>query len=156
MAVIMTGLLTFAIAGYLDFTSQRHQVVVRSQYWNQCIPVAEAGVEDTLMNLGCNGISNLAAGGWSTGTNNYYMDRYLDSNNIAFYHAVVSGNYQCITSTVEGRLYLPTYLTTPYLSRTVQVVASNAPLFDHGLVGIQTIDFTQPKRLARLRRNQHQ
>src|ERR1700729_3501313 len=91
IAVILTGILCFSIAGYLEYLTQQNRISMRSQYWNECIPVAEAGIEDALMNLSCNSISNVTAGGWSTGTNCYYVNRVLTSDNTLSYQAVITG-----------------------------------------------------------------
>jgi hypothetical protein len=141
IALILTGILSFTIAGYLSFVSQQNQMTWRSQYWNQCIPVAEAGIEDSLMNLSCNGVSNLTAGGWSAGTNCYYVDRSLAADNSVYYHAVITGNYQQTTNTATAQVVLPSYLGGATVTRTVRVITTNSPLFSKGLVGIDTIDF---------------
>lgn len=51
MAMIICLVIGLTLAGYLILTENRFQMTVRSQDWNQAIPVLEAGIEDALTHL---------------------------------------------------------------------------------------------------------
>src|ERR1043165_806236 len=100
MAVIVV--MTIIIVACLKPTAHRFRTGWRSQLWNECIPVAEAGVEESLMNLNRNGLTNLTAAGWTATNGGAYIDRTLSSSNLASYHAYVTGAGNIATNIVTG------------------------------------------------------
>jgi hypothetical protein len=122
IVMVSTGILSVICLGsYLTLASTEHRTVMRSQAWNTAMPLAEAGVEETLSHITRN-TNNFAADGWSlVGTNTYAKARTnlsTGSYNVRFTGTV--GGTVTITST--GRALV---LNTNYISRTVQVVAQS-------------------------------
>ena len=141
-SLLMTAILSVALASYLSMTQRQSVSVARSQSWNAAIPIAESGIEEGLaqLNRGVGaGAVNLAVNGWeqkSSGTYGPQERRYLDSS---FYNVVI----------VQGAapvIYSTGYVAAPYgaspISRAVQVTtSSNAPLFAEAMVAKDKVDF---------------
>src|SRR5438552_14397170 len=67
-----TAILGIALACYLQLTSSQVQVTVRSQAWNTCIPILEAGIEEALTHCKKSGGTNMNANGWSPKAGSVY------------------------------------------------------------------------------------
>src|SRR2546422_8928153 len=63
--IVVTALIAICLACYLGILSSQNQMAVRSQMWNDCIPVAEAGVEEALTHMFNDYVTNMTANGWS-------------------------------------------------------------------------------------------
>src|SRR6267378_4093157 len=78
---LLVALFTLLIIGmalltYLQLQTNANQLVVRSQVWNACMPVLEAGIEEALEHCAYNN-SNLASNGWVLIGNRYYRTNTL-------------------------------------------------------------------------------
>src|SRR5439155_2572247 len=124
-SLIMTAILSMALASYLSLSQKQSVSVARSQAWNAAIPVAESGVEEALaqLNRGVGaGSLNLAANGWeqkSTGAYGPQQPRYLGSS---FYKVIVVPGAAPV-------IYSTGYVAAPFgaspISRAVQVNTSS-------------------------------
>jgi hypothetical protein len=111
--------------------------IARSQAWNACIPVIEAGIEDAMGHLNNPTDTNILSDGWALSSGNYVQQRQLGDS---FYSVsitltnplkplIVCTGYVPIplssASTTVGAVAFPSAadLQSQYLSRTVQVVA---------------------------------
>ena len=54
----ITLLAGIVLASYLSMVGTQNSLSMRSQSWNRCIAVAEAGAEEALTHLNINGASN--------------------------------------------------------------------------------------------------
>ena len=77
VTLIVTGLAGLALVSYLTLVSQQTKVTARSQSYQACLAVAEAGMEDALGHLNKNGLGNpnLAAGEWRKDKTIYTVTR---------------------------------------------------------------------------------
>jgi len=76
-SVLLVTLLTAWIIGislvsYLTLVVNQNRSTYRSLTWNTCVPVMEAGIEEALTQLHFNGVTNLAANGWTLGIEGLY------------------------------------------------------------------------------------
>lgn len=77
--LIFCGLVGIMLAAYLAMVSGQHKFSQRSQVWNNCIPMCEAGVEEALAHLNHIGTtSNFAINGWTFSSGSYRKERYLN------------------------------------------------------------------------------
>src|SRR5688572_28397057 len=83
-SVLLTSLWLMLIVGtalywYLQITSNQNHLVHRTQVWNSCIPIAEAGIEEALTHVTHN-VTNLVSNGWSSTSSNcvYRTNRLHD------------------------------------------------------------------------------
>src|SRR6266516_3814502 len=60
-ATVIVGL---ALICYLRLATNQNQLIVRSQVWNNCMPVVEAGIEEALAHLSANYATNMVSNGW--------------------------------------------------------------------------------------------
>jgi len=129
------------LASFLDLTGAQHRATMRSQVWNSCVPLAEAGLEEALVHVYLNS-TNLGSQGWSTTASGltlsngvslagtvYYRQRSLNGGS---YIAAIQGG-ATPTLTVQGNLPKP-LSSSDMLSRTIQVRTVGGALFSRGLV----------------------
>ena len=51
-SVVTVGLMSLVLYAYLHMISSQNQLTWRSQTWNSCLAIAEAGIEEGLARLG--------------------------------------------------------------------------------------------------------
>jgi hypothetical protein len=78
--MILTGLMGIGLASYLTLVRYQNVSVMRSQAWNTCIPVIEAGIEEAMTHINRSGITNLATAGWELIDGFYKKTRWLDDS----------------------------------------------------------------------------
>src|SRR5579859_2315054 len=83
VSLLVAGIVGYLLASYLSLVSGQNLATARSQSWNSCIPVLEAGIEEALThlqyatvltNLGA-GTTNLASDGWVLSGTNFVKQR---------------------------------------------------------------------------------
>ncbi len=78
--MILTGLMGIGLASYLMLVRYQNVSVMRSQAWNTCIPIIEAGIEEAMTHINRSGITNLATAGWELTDGVYKKMRWLDDS----------------------------------------------------------------------------
>jgi hypothetical protein len=137
ITLVVGGIVAYLLASYLGLVSSQNLATSRSQSWNLCIPVLEAGIEEALTHLHDATLSNLASDGWaldSSGTN-YVKQRDL-GDGCSFVARISITDPPVITST--GSAPVPNQSTN--ISRTVQCMTKRDPLFAKGMVAKGQID----------------
>src|SRR5438477_12996945 len=56
--LVIAGVLGVALAAYLNVIHTQNNLTVRSQVWNACMPVVEAGIEEALAHMNSSGMTN--------------------------------------------------------------------------------------------------
>src|SRR5688572_29064201 len=87
--VIITAIVGTALTAYLTMVKNQNYSTMRSQAWNNSMPVIEAGIEDALSHLAVHGETNLACDSWTQAGSVYYMKRYVGDN----YYVVTISNW---------------------------------------------------------------
>lgn len=133
ITLVTTGVIGAALATYLSLTGSQNQMTQRSQAWNTCIPVAEAGVEEALAHLNANKTNQLATQGWTLVGN-----LYSKSN------AVGRGNYRVtISKTRPFEIisigYYPFGDASAIVSRTLKVNTKDVGVFIGAIVAKTSI-----------------
>jgi hypothetical protein len=153
MALVVSGILGFALASYLTLVRTQNRSVVRSQVWNSVIPLVEAGIEEALANLNQNGLSNLVSQpGW------HFIESLAVKSNVLGSGRYVVSLTTNILPTIECTGYIPApfafsdsgslmfaasgeYAVAADVQRTVRVTARAAAIFAKGMVARGGIDF---------------
>ena len=146
VTLIVTGLAGLALVSYLTLVSQQTKVTARSQSYQACLAVAEAGMEDALGHLNKNGLGNssLAAGEWRKDKTIYTVTR--DFGNGYYKVSIAPGARPIITST--GYVPAPLAYATDnngkskeiYLSRTIKVQCRAVGRFSKAIVARSSIE----------------
>lgn len=136
VTLVSSGIMGVALASYLNLVRHQNLSTMRSQQWNQALPIAEAGVEEALIHLASLTDTNRAVNGWSFSLGAYRKERWLGSNKVAI--EISTDSSPIITS----RGYVPdaygqNLITTP---RTVVANTTNDALWAKGMVAKGTID----------------
>ena len=63
--LVIAGVLGIALAAYLNVLHTQNNLTVRSQVWNACMPVVEAGIEEALAHINSTGTTNWESNGWA-------------------------------------------------------------------------------------------
>jgi hypothetical protein len=73
-AMIVIVAVSITLASYATLMESESASVSRSQNWNECVPVMEAGVEEAFAQIHyCNGTTNLSTNNWTLQTNSFYQ-----------------------------------------------------------------------------------
>lgn len=115
-SVVVVGVMSLVLYAYLNMIGTQHQLTWRSQTWNSCLGVAEAGIEDGMAHLNQNGTGsgNLASQGWTKTTNNTYT-----------VHRDCLGGYYEVTLSTGAR---PVLISTGYLPAPIQAASGAGPV----------------------------
>src|SRR5260221_227068 len=65
MTIIIAGVIGVALIAYLNVITTQNNFNARSQVWNLCMPVVEAGLEEGLAHINNPGVTNFATQGWT-------------------------------------------------------------------------------------------
>ena len=152
--LIMCGILSMSIVGYLLLITQQSRLSTRSQTWNMAIAVSEAGVEEGLEHLNSNS-ADLSADNWDVDGAIYSRTRtFADGNR----YTVTIDNTQPISPIITSRAFISTSgfaQNTPQafvaavgitlggsqpLTRAVRVTTSRSGLFLASMVAKKTVD----------------
>lgn len=132
--VLVTTLIICALVGimlvaYLAMVSNQHKLSQRSQVWNNCIPMCEAGVEEALAHLNhINTTSNFAINGWTSNSGAYHKNRSLNGG-IA---SMAISNDSPPTITVVASLKSP--VQSGSLTRRIKVKTKLNQKFPNGIL----------------------
>src|SRR5437867_1164577 len=124
-ATVIVGL---ALICYLRLATNQNQLIVRSQVWNNCMPVVEAGVEEALAHLSANYATNMVSNGWLQSGQNYSLTNSVDNG---YYEVNITTN---LPYTVVATGYSPMPSKSLYVSRKIQVTTQNKGMFLGALV----------------------
>jgi hypothetical protein len=151
IVLVVTGVIGIVTASYLNLINSQNLLTVRSQTWNNCIPLVEAGIEEALAQLNRFANSNLANNGWTSISNGFSKQRQLGEG---YYQVTVAfTNILKPVITAEGFLSAPLTVAkaTPggnpasgakgYISRRVQVTCKKEPVFTKALIAKEKINF---------------
>src|SRR2546423_102263 len=65
LTIVITAIIGIALFAHLNVISSQNNFTVRSQVWNLCMPVIEAGLEEALAHANNLTTSNLATQNWT-------------------------------------------------------------------------------------------
>ncbi|MCI0747083.1 MAG: hypothetical protein L0Y58_16890 [Verrucomicrobia subdivision 3 bacterium] len=128
VAVCTTAIIGAALVVYLQLASNQHHMTMRSQVWNSCMAVLEAGIEEALTHATKNFVTNMAGDGWTLDAG-----RYVKTNRIGegFYNVSIS---ETLPYEIISTGYLPAPYGGNYVSRTVRVVTLGRGVFVGAIV----------------------
>src|ERR1051325_1225181 len=144
IAVIFSALLGIVLASFLKLTTNDVRSGTRSEAWNRCIPVLEAGIEEALTHCYYNFNASLAANGWALGTNGLYSKTnnvYRPEHGLAVGKVKEAGYYVAsISSTLPYVITCTGYVPLPngaeYMSRTVRIDTALQGVFN-GILSVR-------------------
>jgi hypothetical protein len=77
VALFVGAAVGVVLASCLTLVNSQNQAVARSQAWNACIPVIEAGIEEAMAHLNNEKESTLAVNGWEQNGSAYSRYRAM-------------------------------------------------------------------------------
>jgi hypothetical protein len=137
VTLITCLLIGIVLASYMGLVSSRYKITIRSQCWNQAIPVAEQGIEEALAHL--HDDSNApAANNWTqgmiSGQTVYSKQRTNNDGSYFLANLYYSGTNDPY---IYGTGFVPTPLDpSTYISRMIRVTCTNPPTFSYGIAAI--------------------
>lgn len=128
-ALFIASILILFLFYYLNLIRAQNVAVARSQAWNGALSAAEAGVEEALAHLNPGAAApavDRSANGWGLPQGGFYgpQTRVLGANNK---YSVLFSAWTPVTILSTGAVTIPSLGAT--LTRVVQVVTTNVPLF---------------------------
>ena len=151
VTVFLGVVIGFVLISTLSLVNSQNQSVVRSQAWNACIPVIEAGVEEAMAHLNNKNEVSYAVNGWVQNGETYSRFRALDDS---FYTVkIILTNLVRPVIVCTGYVRAPLLFANPglaaagvdisgvqYIPRAVEVVARREPYFVKAMVAKQRIN----------------
>jgi hypothetical protein len=140
--LIISMLVGIMLVAYLALISQQQTFTQRSQIWNHCIPMCEAGIEEAMAHINhASSATNFAVNGWRFESGAYRKQR--DLNNGTCFVAIDTNLPPIITAV--GSLRAP--LHTSYITRTVEVQTKYNQQFPNGMLAKGSITMGGSARL---------
>ena len=134
-ALVATAIVGLAVVSALTLASNENQSTQRSQAWNECIAVIEAGIEEALSHMNDSGLTNLQSNGWRRQNDVYCMNRNLGDHR---YQVEIHGsNTPLIFAT--GYVRMP-MCNDKFLSRAVKCTTRREGIFSKAMIAKETID----------------
>lgn len=138
MTILFCSLVGVVLVAYLSMVSTQRKLSFRSQVWNQCIPLCEAGVEEAMSHLNYYAtLNNFAANGWVLSSGAYRKERMLNGGRLR----MAIGTDFPPTITVNGLLPSP-LLQTNFLTRNVRVKTKLNRRFQYGILSKGQVSFS--------------
>jgi hypothetical protein len=134
VTLVITGVIGLVLVAYLGLISARNNAIMRSQAWNECIAIAEAGLEEALTHTRQNYQVNMLANGWVLANGEYFKTRQLGSN---YFRVRISTTLPYVFQS-EGYVYLPWNNT--YVKRTVRVDTISQGMYSKAMVVKNSVD----------------
>jgi hypothetical protein len=79
ISLVICSLVGVMLIAYLSMVSNQHKLSQRSQVWNNCIPMCEAGIEEALAHLNhIDTTNNFAVNGWTSNSLQFHKTRPLN------------------------------------------------------------------------------
>ncbi|PWU21292.1 MAG: hypothetical protein C5B50_02070 [Verrucomicrobia bacterium] len=138
IVLVMCGILSLSVMGYLSLTEQQNRLSARSQTWNMAIAVVEAGLEEALQQLNSN-TANLSADGWSW--NGYAYSRT---------NSFPDGSGYTVTIDFSVDPFHPTVISRAHVSPPPMAMANQPPVF-FAAAGVNAPNTSTVSRAVRLR-----
>jgi hypothetical protein len=155
VTVTLSFIIGIVLLACLSLVKNQNQSVARSQAWNTCIPVIEAGIEEAMAHLNNKRESSLAVNGWTQTGSILFRERPFGDG---FYSAVVDmTDFFRPTIICTGYVRLPAVVAmanqplmasavnvggVSYISRTVQVLAKREPRWSKAMLAKDTISMS--------------
>ena len=116
-AIIFCALVGLVLVAYLSMLRSQHKFTFRSQVWNDCVPLCEAGIEEALAHVNYSGTigTNFGLNGWLYSANAYRKELSLNGGTVK----VAISNDMPPTIFVNGSLKAP--LSSANLTRVIRV-----------------------------------
>jgi len=155
MTIITAAVIGVALIAYLNVITTQNNFNARSQVWNLCMPIVEAGLEEGLAHINNPGVTNFAAQGWTWNASgsaftkqrtigtSYYIANI--QTNVANGPSITCTGWVVAPVTVaRGRNPLAANMPAPgvsYISRTVKVSTARLPQLSKAIVVKNNINF---------------
>ena len=140
ISLVMVTIILISLASYLTLVSNESQSVTRSQTWNACVPVMEAGVEEAMSQIHQCGIANFSSNNWTLGSDGYYQKTRTMSADGTYYLAEINATNP---PTIYCTAYVPSPLSaTNYVKRKVRVGTMSSGSSGGGLIAKGTISLS--------------
>ena len=130
--LMVTLVLSFTIGivllSCLSLVKSQNQAVARSQAWNACIPVIEAGIEEAMAHLNNQRETTYTVNGWTQDGVVYWRERALGDS------------FYSVNITLADPLR-PVIVCTGYVRMPVLVAEANGPLLADSAVGVDGLQY---------------
>jgi hypothetical protein len=128
-------IISLALLAYLTLIREDNHSTQRSQCWNECVAVMEAGIEDALTHLNSSGVTNLAVDGWTASGGQYSLQRVVASN---YYIVSISTSVPPVI-TATGFVQIPLFFDK-YVARAVECDTRRQGIFSKAILAKESID----------------
>jgi hypothetical protein len=143
LTLVMCLTIGTVLASYLGVLGSRYKVTMRSQCWNQAVPVLEAGLEEALTHMQ-DDVNNPAANGWTLGSIGgqavYSKRRSLADGSYFLVNIYNAASAASNTPFIYSTGFVPSPLSSSaYISRTAKIAGTNQPLINQAFGAVAAI-----------------
>ncbi|MEY2407447.1 MAG: hypothetical protein QOF48_117 [Verrucomicrobiota bacterium] len=156
VTLFLAAAIGLVLLSMLSLIQSQNQAVARSQAWNQCIPVIEAGVEEALAHLNNKKETTLAVNGWAQNGQVYSLRRVVGPDSFFLVNLIATNlkvpvivctgyvRLAALVASIDSNPLLAAAGVTvggeQYVARTVKVIAAEQHIFAKAMVARDKID----------------
>ena len=129
LTILTIALVAVAVASVLRLVCTRSAMMARSQSWNECMPVLEAGIEEALSH-GTRNLGNLASAGWTLANGQYTKSATLGQGG----YSVRMREIDTIRFEIVSTGKMPAPGREDYVTRSVRITTTIESVFFGGMV----------------------
>jgi hypothetical protein len=151
--LIAAAIIGIALAAFLNLLTSENSYTVRSQVWNDCMPIVEAGLEEAMAHINDTTDTNWNDNGWAWNGQAFTKHRPIGSS---YYDVSIATNTGVPVIISTGFIPAPVTVgdginpyaqlngggnAVNYISRTVRITTRKEPLYSKSLLAKENIDF---------------
>lgn len=156
VTLFLAAAIGLVLVSTLSMVHSQNQAVARSQCWNQCMPVIEAGIEEALAHVNNTRETTLGVNGWTANGQIYSLHRPFTADSFYLVNLIMTNeNFPIIVCTGyvrlaalvargdSGALLAAAGVSVggeQYVARTVRALCSRQRLFTKAMVARDRID----------------
>jgi hypothetical protein len=147
VGVVTLGVASLLLASYVKLVGNVNRSMIRSLHWNEALMVAEAGIEEAMMNLNLWGKGKMKdTGGWYQSGNYAYVARWFNPDPSRpyqhYYYVFAQTNMLGPTIDAWGYTRLPDAYSSgsPWVVRRIQVTTKANSPYPKGMLAQSFID----------------
>ena len=120
--LVIIGVVGIALASYLSLIQNRAEMAARSQSWNMCVPLGEAGLEEAMAHLNQTRGVGLYSNGWTLVAASGVYSKQVSLSAGHYYVATISTGSPPV---VESAGFARAPTRTNYISRRFRLITEN-------------------------------
>jgi hypothetical protein len=151
--LVAAAIIGIALAAFLNLLTSENSYTVRSQVWNDCMPLVEAGLDEAMAHINDTTDTNWNDNGWAWNGEAFTKQRFIGNS---YFNVSIATNTGVPVITSTGFIPAPVTVgsgsnpfaqvgggnAVNYISRTVKITTKREPFYTRTLLAKENIDFS--------------